>query len=414
MKSKNIFYGWYIVAATWFIYLALTSVTTYGGSVVTTHLVLDRGWSESIVGYQNAFLYAAIAVVSIPTGVLARKKGVKFLYIISALLGGGTCILFYLTNVPYLLYIGAYFFFGSSIAMGGHVTAPVMMDSWFDRRKSLAMAIVMTGGGIGGFFIPQVVEKLYSAFDARTCWLFMGIVELAALVPIILVERNSPQEVGEVRDGIEWNKNHSRPADAKKPAAKSHMTLSEACRTGTFVKIAVSNTAFRIAQNVFMAYAMLHMIHKGLPSAAAVTVISCSNILNMTGRLSVPFIEKLGIKKNAIAAGSFSLMLIGLLLFAFSEKIMILLPAGGMAGFATGIMMTLAPLLLSEYGEEAYFSEQYGMLNTISFACMIVTPLLVSGSASLFGDYKPTFLVLAAACGVSALLSGTLKRKAVQ
>ena len=412
-KYGRIYYGWMIVAATWFTYIALTAVTTYSGSVVTTHLVLDRSWNERIVGLVNSCMYAAIAIFAVPAGMIARKWGCRAAYLIAATMGGSVCMVLCLSDAPQSLYLTAFFLFGICTALGGQVTAPIIISCWFDRRKSLPMAIVMTAGGIGGFLLPPFTEYMYGVFGIKGCWIAMSIFEFAALIPIILVYRNYPEDIGEIKDGRKWVQSHpvqqnKNTVCADRDVLGKPSSLSEAYKSKEFILICIMNTVFKISQTAFIAYALLHMMKHGISASAAVMIISVSNIMSLIGRFFVSFMEKLHIHLKVWGVICFLLLMAGEILFAVSAAFSVLLSASILIGLSTGFLTTLIPLLLPEYCGETYFNEQYGMLNTVSFACLIVSPLLVSASAAIFGGYHIAYLSFAVIAAVSSGLAGVL------
>lgn len=121
--------------------------------MITTHLVLDYGWGEQIIGYFGSVYHAMVTIVSVPAGILARKVGCRFTYGVGAVVGGTVYLLMGLLPMTPALYLFLGLFAGISIAMGGVVTAPILIANWFERRKTFPLALVMTDGSLGGFFV---------------------------------------------------------------------------------------------------------------------------------------------------------------------------------------------------------------------------------------------------------------------
>ena len=381
--------------------------------------MIDRNWSETIVGLINSAMYVSVAIFAIPTGVMARKQGCRKVYILAAILGSCIYLMLWLTNGPWYLYVLSFFLNGICTSMGGQVTAPIMIDNWFDKRKSFPLAITMTAGGIGGFILPSVAETLYKNNGVRGCWAFMGVFVALSLIPICVLMKDHPEDIGEVKDGKEWVRQHADPKSfhttleengTVKSAESEEMSLREAYRSRPFILICLMNTIFRISLVTFIAYALLHMIRQDIPSASAVLVISASNLLSLIGRLSASITEKIKLPLKTWMAASFLMLAAGEVFFACFHSWGFFFLAGCLIGFATGFQTTLVPLLLSEYCGSAYFNEQFGMLNTVSFTCMIFSPMVVSASATAFGGYQVAYGVLAAVGILSAILAGGLKK----
>ncbi len=407
-RSGRIFYGWYITAATWLSYMALACVAANCGAVINAHSIVDRGWNEGIVGILNSCLYASVAFFAIPAGKVAKQKGCRYAFTVGAVVQGLIFLTVFLMDAPVPLYIGAHLLLGLPIAFGGQVTAPILVDSWFDKRKSEAMAAVITAGGIAGFFLPALTEAIYGLSGLRGCWIAVSIIGFSALLPIRLVFRDRPEEIGEVKDGINWTRTHSSAsAGGKKEtgAVRKYASLKEAYLSKEFIMVSIINTVYRTAQTTFIGYALLHMMRSDLPTRTGVTIIVISNIFSLAGRVLVSFTGRSGIPYRLWTLAQFVIMAPALCLFAFSGNYLFFLLTGVMIGFTTGFMTAMVPLLLSDSCGNQYYNEQYGMLNTICFACMIAAPLLISFLTAVTGAYTVSFLILAAlsvVCGVCA------------
>ena len=87
---------------------------------------------------------------------------------------------------------------GSGI--GGWLAIVSVINGWFVKRRSIAMAGAMSGIHVAGFFLPIYAIAMGGNF--RTSSLVIGIFILAIAIPCVKIMRNRPEDVGLLPDGI--------------------------------------------------------------------------------------------------------------------------------------------------------------------------------------------------------------------
>ena len=409
--SGGFFYGWVITAVTWISYFLLNAATTNGGGVVATHLVVERSMGDSLIGFINSCIYAGLVLASVPVSIFVKKRGGRAAYLIASLIGGSVFLILFLTNAPAILYIIGYFFLGISIAMGGQVTGPILIDNWFDRRKALPMSILMTAGGIGGFLFPPVMESLCSALGAHSGLLVLAILEYLPVIPALLFARSHPEDIGEVRDGRAWAISHplAEKKDREASSAASALTLHESYRSAPFLKIAFLGITFRLVQGVFLVYTMISLLKADIPSDKAVLVLSILSIFSLFGRIIVFITDRCRLPLRLWSAFCFIFLGAGAFAFGAGSRLPVFILGAVLAGLATGFLTTLMPLLLSDTCGETYFEEQYGLLNTLSYIFLIIAPIVISAVGDRLGTYGPVYTVLGGLCVAAIAVSVRLK-----
>jgi MFS family permease len=74
------------------------------------------------------------------------------------------------------------------------------VNNWFRRKRGLAMSIVSIGNGLGGAIAP-LTGLLVITVGWRTAVLISGIAIIAIVVPLSLLVRRSPEDMGLLPDG---------------------------------------------------------------------------------------------------------------------------------------------------------------------------------------------------------------------
>lgn len=112
-----------------------------------------------------------------------------------------------------------------------------LVNSWFIRRRSVAMALATSAFPLGGAIIAPLLGVAVALLGWRTAAVFAGAGILVLLSPVLLIVRRSPESVGLLPDGDDAPPPLPTDAGATtivRPAAGQDFTVKEAMRTSTF------------------------------------------------------------------------------------------------------------------------------------------------------------------------------------
>ena len=84
--------------------------------------------------------------------------------------------------------------------LGGWLTMMSMVNNWFSRQRSFAMATAMSGIHFGGFLVP-VLAFFIDNTGFRPSMLFIGVLIVAIVAPVAMIMRNNPEDYGMRPDG---------------------------------------------------------------------------------------------------------------------------------------------------------------------------------------------------------------------
>jgi MFS family permease len=106
----------------------------------------------------------------------------------------------------------------------------LVVSRWFDRRRGLAIGLMMVGLGTGAIVMPMLAQRLIAAFGWRNAFALVGCAILVIPIPIVaLLLRDRPAEMGLRPDGAIQN-----AAPAAAGGRPDGLTWDESRRTGTF------------------------------------------------------------------------------------------------------------------------------------------------------------------------------------
>ena len=92
---------------------------------------------------------------------------------------------------------------GIGVATGAIIAAQAGVARWFVRRRSLALSLLYSAGGIGGFIAPPILAAIATAGPGQWrlgWWLMAALSVVAALIAIVAV-REQPADLGQAPDG---------------------------------------------------------------------------------------------------------------------------------------------------------------------------------------------------------------------
>ena len=162
IRRPRIFYGWYMVVCGW------VSLTLGYGILFSAPLIFFESWSDTF-GWgrgtiSNAFSLSllAVALASPGAGKITDKYGSQPVMLFGGvMLGLGVFLLRWISE-PWELY-AALMIAALGFAFSVAVPVNVLIARWFERRRSLAIAITYTGIGAGGLITIPLGHSLHRA-----------------------------------------------------------------------------------------------------------------------------------------------------------------------------------------------------------------------------------------------------------
>jgi len=316
----RVFYGWWIVT------IGCVQDAVKGGLFntgftlyflpVLTELNLSR--AATSLPFSLSRLEAALGAPLV--GYLIDRFDVRVMLVVGTVLAGLGLILLSLTH-SYLLFLLVFIgplSFGFQAGFNQATLAAV--NSWFRRKRGLAMAVVQTGQAIGGGVIFPLVALAVLNLGWRMAAVLSGLVVLM-LLPLVLLIRGSPESMGLLPDGERSSGAEPYPTAHGLTPARSdarEFTTREALRTPTFWLLA----AFHGLRNVPYAGVTVHLvpllIWKGLDEPAAAFYVGLTALATVVIR---PFTGWLGDRQSKQTIGAVGVLLgaAGLVVLAYGD-----------------------------------------------------------------------------------------------
>src|SRR4029077_12377308 len=164
--------------------------------------ILDEfGWERGVIAGAFSFGFLVSAALSPSRGRLMDRRGPRVVIELGVLLIGLGMLLATVVTRPWHLYatlgvmVG-----GGSVSIGSPVQS-LFLPTWFVRRRGLAMSLAFSGVGVGSIILLPWLQGLIVRTGWRSACFAMGVLVLALLLPLNLLLRQRPQDVGLEPDG---------------------------------------------------------------------------------------------------------------------------------------------------------------------------------------------------------------------
>ncbi|MDP6666040.1 MAG: MFS transporter [Dehalococcoidia bacterium] len=195
------YYGWYVIAALFFAtFLAIGSRQGFGVFVKTWEQDWEVSTATISIAAATGWLVNGISQPFV--GRMTDLYGGRRVVVLSLLVMGiATIGVAAVTNVYGLI---ALYGFVISFASGGISPAAtgVIVARWFERKRGLAMAVLIAGGSAGGLIVVPFLSYLLIEYGWRVTWIVIGALALGLGVPLLLiVVRSTPADMGLQIDG---------------------------------------------------------------------------------------------------------------------------------------------------------------------------------------------------------------------
>ena len=102
---------------------------------------------------------------------------------------------------PWHVYLTLGLLVGAGTTFTGYTGQALFLPNWFVRRRGLAMGIAFSGVGFGSIVMLPALQTFVERHGWRAGCLVLGLVALVVLVPLNLLLRRRPEELGLSPDG---------------------------------------------------------------------------------------------------------------------------------------------------------------------------------------------------------------------
>ena len=391
-ESSLHYAGWGVAAAAFVgVMTSFAPIVPYTFSLFLNPLHAAFGWQREAIGGTFALAAITVALVSPGIGLLLDRFAPRRI-ILPAILIFALALASLSRLGPNIAQFYLTFFVLGLVANGTAQFAYTRtMLTWFRRRRGFALALILTGSGVGSIIIPPVTQWTIDHHGWRSAYLLLGGIALLGFPLTALLVRN-------------------RPAAAMygEPIPSSGVTVGAAMRSLAFWVMAVITILSAFSENGLVTNLAAILTEHGVAAQSAAVALSVRGGAGIIGRLFVGFlIDRISPQRMQ----TFVLILAasGTLILAFAGTAAVALIGAALLGIGLGSEADVAPYLLARYFGRKHFSVLYGLTWTAYAIGGGIGPVVVGHLYDRAGSYEPRLIVFLAlvafaAAGVSLLL----------
>jgi MFS family permease len=230
-RQSSFFYGWVVVAtAALGLLFGAFPIVVFSFGVFFKAYIQEFHASRAAISLAFTLHNFITALLAVFIGRLADRFGARKVIVP----GLGIIGLILLSSEAMGSNLWQLYVFYSALGVVGGATTSVpyglVVSRWFNRRRGLALGLMMVGLGAGAILMPPLAQLLIARFGWRAAFAIVGCAILTIPMPIVgLLLRETPERMGLLPDGG-WGANASMS-----PARQLEgLTWREICRSGTF------------------------------------------------------------------------------------------------------------------------------------------------------------------------------------
>ena len=409
------YYGWLILAMSAVGTYAATGATqlVFGG--VQNFIFEDMGWERSTIAYAVTAGTWASGLLTPFVGRLADRYGPRGLMPLAAFIAG-VCF-FALAGIHavwqfYIAYIIARAIANPMLVGVVPRTAAV---NFFSRRRNLALGISAMARPFGGAINIQIFSLIAIATSWRTAFRAHGVVSLLIVIPLLLIMRRRPSDIGLNPDGAPAATQPSRGRASSDTSTRTPTTAphekdwraGQAARTPAFWLIVIAEALVILISGTINFQIVPYLRDVGISPAVAAGALSISSLFGSLGNPFWGWLSDIFSPRR--------LALITLAISGAAVSLFIIVPEGRLSlavvilyGTLAGGLNILGHMMIAQYFGRSSFGSITGLMGPFQTGALGLGPTFGALLYRITGGYRAIYLfgvlsyILAFACIIAA------------
>ena len=412
-RLSTLFYGWWMVAAGCGIRILGGGFHLYGFTVFFLPITQELGLSRAATSLAFSLARAEGAIEGPLAGYLIDRLGPRPIMLAGVILSGVGYMLLATVN-SYLSFLAVYLGVISLSFSAGFMHSPmVLANTWFIRRRALAMTLVSASIGLGGTLITPLLAFGVYTWGWRQGAFLAGVGLMLVGIPLALVVKRSPESIGLLPDGVPLQKIARRESFGTVHGGnireqEADFTLRQAMKTSAFWMLILATTARVAAYNSITVHFIPIMVSKGVSETYAAALLATMALMSLPSHLLVgwiaDYVNKPKLMASCMLIGTGSLLFLTYgqgewslwvftLLFTFMEAIF-------PVGWAT----------VGDFFGRKYFATIRGTMSFFYLWGPALGPVITGAIYDRYESYDPVMSAFIALSLISACLYALLVR----
>ena len=288
------FYGWVVVAVA-FVTMALGVNARTAFSLLFPPILDEFGWERGVVAGAFSFGFLVSASLSPALGRLMDRRGPRVVMEMGVGLVGAGLLLAPLIHRPWHLYATLGVLVGGGSVCLAYTGQALYLPNWFVRKRGLAMSLAFSGVGVGSIVVlPWLQGHISRAGWRSACWT-LGLIVLGLLIPLNLLLKHRPEDIGLQPDG------DRRPSAGLAAALTTNVvdpawaavdwTLGRAVRTARFWWVALGYGTGLFAWYAVQVHQTKYLVEIGFGPGYAAWALGFVSLAGIPGQIALGHIS---------------------------------------------------------------------------------------------------------------------------
>jgi MFS family permease len=401
------FYGWVVVAVA-FVTMGIGVNARTAFSLLFPPILDEFGWDRGATAGAFSFGFLVSAVLSPSLGRLMDRRGPRVVMEMGVGLVGAGLLLAPLIRQPWHLYATLGVLVGGGSVCLAYTGQSLYLPNWFVRRRGLALSLAFSGVGVGSIVLFPWVQAMIAQAGWRTaCWT-LGLLTLVLLVPLNLLVRHRPQDLGLEPDGdaapppTALSEHPANVVDAAWVAVD--WTLRRAVATVRFWWIALGYFTGLFAWYAVQVHQTKYLVEIGFGPAQAAWALGLVSLTGIPGQIGLGHLsDRIG-REWVWTVGTLGFALCYLALLLLREAptpalLYFMVVSQGMLGYGLTSVVAAIP---AEIFHGRHFGSILGTLMLAAIGGGAAGPWVAGALHDRTGSYTLAWWIAIACCAVSA------------
>jgi MFS family permease len=387
--------GWAVIAGVCALMAIASGLGFYNASVYLEAIVVERGIPIGVMSWASATFFVLFGLAGLPISRWVSDRDPRPVMLAGAVLGGLALMGLGAATRAWQLF-GVFAILGVAFSAISFVPGTVLINRWFVRRRTLALALATTGLSIGGIAITPVSARAIERTDLAQVSPWLALTWTLGVVLVVAVAiRPWPESYGLTPDGD--------PASEEPEGPVRGLTPGAVYRTHTYRWLTAGVTLLMLSQ----VGALAHLYGIGVEradAATAATAVSTVAFSSVVGRmLGIWILQHLEALWFTVALAA--LQVVSMSLLAIDGGAPALLLATSIFGLSVGNLLVVIPIVLVESFGSLPYARVYAANQLVGSLGVASGPILFGMLRDATGTYSPG---AASAAGVSLLACALL------
>lgn len=401
------FYGWVIIGVA-FVSMAIGVNARTAFSLIFPPILDEFGWERGETAGAFSFGFLVSAALGPFLGRAMERYGPVPVMQTGVLSAGAGMLLASIASSLWEIYLSLGLLVGFGSVCLGYTGHGLFLPAWFERRRGIALSIAFAGAGAGSITLLPIMQHLI-AFDGwRGACQACGVLILVALMPLNLLVRRRPADLGLQPDGDTTGGEASARARIERTVdpdwTSVEWTLRRALRTARFWWIALGYSSGLYVWYAVQVHQTRYLTESGFSAGTAAWALGIVSLAGIPGQIALGWLsDRIG-REIVWATGCAGfvvcyLALLGIAIAPGMPLLALMVLSQGLIGYGITSVFGAIP---ADVFEGPHYGPIFGTLSLTSIAGGAAGPWLTGVIHDATGSYAAAFWLAIAMALLSA------------